>query len=74
MLDIFMTGNDQMGIVAYTEEQRADYYDDVLEFSESTYDQNLRILGYIDLEKPSSINLYASTFEQKDVIKDIIAK
>ena len=51
----------------------AGYYDDVLEFSDSTYDDNLRKLGYVDLDFPSSINLYASSFENKDVIEDAIA-
>ena len=58
---------------SYTQEQMAGYYDDVLEFSDSTYDDNLRKLGYVDLDFPSSINLYASSFENKDVIEDAIA-
>jgi putative ABC transport system permease protein len=53
--------------------QCAAYYDDILEFSDTTYDDNLTTLGCIDLEKPASINLYASTFENKDVIEDAIA-
>jgi len=56
----------------YTVEQCAEYYDKVLEFSNSSYDENLVKLGYIDLESPSTINLYASSFENKDVIEDII--
>lgn len=58
---------------SYTQEQMAGYYDDVLEFSDSAYDDNLRKLGYVDLDFPSSINLYASSFENKDVIEDAIA-
>ena len=58
---------------SYTQEQMAGYYDDVLEFSDSTYDDNLRSLGYVDLDSPASINLYASSFENKDVIEDAIA-
>ncbi len=58
---------------SYTQEQMAGYYDDVLEFSDSTYDDSLRKLGYVDLDFPSSINLYASSFENKDVIEDAIA-
>lgn len=48
------------------------YYDNVMEFSENTYDQNLTDFGYIDLEEPSTINIYASTFANKDVIEDTI--
>ena len=58
---------------AYTEEQCAEYYDEVLEFSESTYEDNLLKLGYLDLASPASVNLYASTFESKDIIEDAIA-
>ena len=58
---------------AYTEEQCARYYDEVLEFSESTYEDNLMKLGYLDLASPASVNLYASTFESKDIIEDAIA-
>ena len=58
---------------AYTQEQCAQYYDEVLEFSDSTYDDNLLKLGYLDLESPASVNLYASTFESKDIIEEAIA-
>lgn len=57
----------------YTTEQCAVYYDEIMEFSDSTYEDNLTLLGCIDLESPASINLYASTFADKDVIEDAIA-
>ncbi|MDY5807984.1 MAG: FtsX-like permease family protein, partial [Lachnospira sp.] len=57
----------------YPQIQKAQYYDEVLEFSESTYDKNMSELGCVDIDKPSSINLYAATFESKDVIEDAIA-
>ena len=41
-------------------------------YSESTLKQNLKKLGYVDLESPSTINIYASTFEDKDTIADAI--
>ncbi len=40
--------------------------------SESTYEDNLKTLGYVDLAKPSTINLYATTFADKDEIADLI--
>ena len=58
----------------YPQSQKAQYYDEVLEFSESTYDKNMSELGCVDIDKPSSINLYAATFESKDVIEDAIAR
>ncbi len=56
----------------YTAEQCADYYEIVLTFSESTYEDNLRALSYVNLDEPSGINLYASTFADKEVIEDAI--
>ena len=49
------------------------YYDQIMEFSSSTYEDNLRSMGYIDLDEPSAVNLYASSFENKDVIEDAIS-
>ena len=63
-----------MSMDSYTEEQMAIYYDEVLEFSESTYEDNLLTLGCLELSKPSTVNLYASTFESKDVIEEVIAE
>ena len=57
----------------YTTEQCAAYYDEVLEFSETSYDENLITLGCVDLDDPATINIYASTFENKDIIEDAIA-
>ena len=62
-----------MEIENYTTGQCAVYYDEVLEFSGSSYDANLAMMGYVDLEKPASINFYASSFANKDVIEDAIA-
>ena len=40
--------------------------------SDSTYQDNLDLMGYIDLDSPSSISLYADTFKEKDKIADLI--
>ena len=58
----------------YTTEQCAKYYESVLEFSTSTYDNNLLKLGYVQLEKPASINIFASSFSDKDIIEEMITK
>ncbi len=57
----------------YTEEQLATYYDEVLEFSESTYEDNLIELGCLDLDSPSKISLYASSFDGKEIVEKAIA-
>ena len=55
-----------------TAEQFAYYYDEIVEFSNSTYEDNLRKMGYLDIDDPSTVNLYANSFENKDVIEDVI--
>ena len=40
--------------------------------SEATLKENLKKLGHVDLDHPSAINLYASTFENKTLISDAI--
>ncbi len=52
--------------------QCADYYDQVLEFSQTTLEENLVTLGQVDLESPMTINLYASSFEKKEDIEAAI--
>ena len=50
----------------------AKYYDRLTEFSETNYEDNLIAVGYLDLNAPSAINIFASSFENKDVIASII--
>ena len=41
-------------------------------YSETNYKDTLKKLGYVDLSNPSTINLYASSFEDKDHIAEAI--
>ncbi len=63
----------QMALPTYTTEQCAVYYGEILEFSETTYEQNLRTLSDVDLDDPATINLFASSFENKDILEEVIA-
>jgi len=69
-----LAGALDMAMTQFTDEMCAMYYDEILEFSDSTYEDNLIKLGCVDLDSPSSINLYASSFANKDIIKDAIAE
>jgi len=60
-------------LTQYTDNEYAVFYDEILEFSDSTYENNLIKLGCVDLDSPASINLYASTFANKEVVEDVIA-
>ncbi|MCQ2432132.1 MAG: ABC transporter ATP-binding protein/permease [Clostridia bacterium] len=59
----------------YTNEDYLRFFDEYMPatVSDTTYDRVLRRLGYVDLDDPSSILLYASTFEDKDTIADLIS-
>ena len=61
-----LAGALDMAIPTYTDEQAALYYDEIMHFSDSTYEDNLKAMGYVDLEYPATINIYASSFENKD--------
>ena len=69
-----LAGALDMELAAYTDDQCAVYYDEIMEFSDSSLEENLLALGYVDLEEPSSINIFASSFANKDVIEDVIAQ
>ncbi len=62
-----------MAMESFTTEQFITYHDEVLEFSDSTYEDNLIELGCVELDDPATINIYASSFENKDVIEEAIA-
>ena len=61
-------------IESMTASECVSYYDELMEFSDTTYEDNLLKMGYVDLEDPFTINIYASTFENKDLITDKISE
>ena len=42
--------------------------------SDSSYEDNLDTLSYVDLDSPDTISIYASTFADKDAVADLIAE
>ena len=68
-------GNPSMAAPSpFTPEQFVYLYDNYMPptRSSSTYEDNLDLLGYVRLDSPSSISIYATTFAQKDQIADLI--
>ena len=63
----------ELAMDGYTPDQWAEYYDNIMEFSDATYEENLTTLGAIDLDSPSAINLYSASFDSKDVVEAAIA-
>ncbi len=60
----------------FSEERLAAIYDNNLpaKYSESTYEDNLTILGVTNTDTPAGINLFAASFENKDKISDMISE
>ena len=60
----------------FTDAQYVEFFDLYMPatHSESTYEDNLKTIGYIDIDSPSAINIYASTFENKDEIAALITE
>ena len=63
-----------MALSTYTDELAAIYYEEAITFAPTSYEFNLMTLGYVELDDPASISLYASTFSDKDIIEEAIAK
>ncbi len=63
-------------VPTYSEEKLAKYYDLYMPatVSDSTYEQNLSALGVVSKDTPSTINIYAATFEAKDKIAEAIER
>ncbi len=60
----------------YDDIKLADLYDNYMPatISEATLEENYKKLGIIDKNKPTTINIYANTFENKDMISSEIEK
>ena len=59
-------------LLTYDDEKCAWCYEQAIDFSDSSYEDNLATLGCLYEAEPSAISLYAVSFEAKDVVeKDI---
>lgn len=69
---------ERLALALTHEELDAEHYEWVYEevlppsLSDGNYESNLKLLGYIDLESPAKINLYAASFNDKDEIARVI--
>ena len=69
-----LAGALDMALPGYSDELAAIYYEEAITFAPTSYEQNLTSLGYVELDDPATISLYASTFSDKDIIEEAIAK
>ena len=57
----------------FTDDDYVGLYEQLF-ISDSTLEKNLTLLGNVDLDSPSAINLYCDTFEDKDTVAALITK
>ena len=69
-----LTDEQRMYMSTLSEAELAELMKNYAENSTATYDSNLSTLGVVDLNKPSTINIYPKDFESKDMIKTRISE
>ncbi len=69
-----LAGALDLALPTYSDELAAVYYEEAITFAPTSYEFNLMALGYVELDDPATISLYASTFSDKDIIEEAIAK
>ena len=63
-----------MAAAQFTDDQYVAFYQQFMPptVSDSNYEKNMEDLGYARVESPSTVSLYAVTFEDKDTIAELI--
>lgn len=71
--DFSQLSNEQkMYMASLSQEELADLMQTYTTNAKATYESNLTTLGVVDLNKPSTINIYAKDFDSKEMISNII--
>ena len=71
--DFSQLSNDQkMYMASLSQEELSELMQTYSENAKATYDTNLTQLGVVDLNKPSTINIYPKDFDSKEMISNII--
>ncbi len=69
-----LTDEQRMYMSTLSEAELTELMKNYAENSTATYDSNLSTLGVVDLNKPSTINIYPKDFESKDMITTRISE
>ena len=67
-----LTEEEKIQLAKMTPEEQAQYVQQYNDNSASTYEENLAKMGVINKSKPAAIELYTSSFQQKQELKDFI--
>jgi len=62
----------QKYLAGLSQEEMANVISNYIKMYSTTYEDNLNTLGSVDLDKPSTINIYPKDFESKEKITDLI--
>jgi putative ABC transport system permease protein len=74
MTDEELAGELELMMPVLSDAQAAMLYETALEFSDTTLEDNLKAIGSVDKDVPSSVSIYTSTFAGKDKIKEMLNK
>ena len=69
-----LTEEEKIQLIKMTPEQQSQYIQQYNDNSSGTYDGNLEKMGVIDKSKPASVELYTTSFKQKQELKEFINK
>ena len=67
-----LTDEQKLALSQMSEEEQLAYMTTYTENRQATYESNLKKLGVVDLNSPTSISIYPKDFEAKDLIKTAI--
>lgn len=67
-----LTEEEKIQLAKMTPEEQAQYIQQYNDNSASTYEENLAKMGVINKSKPAAIELYTSSFQQKQDLKEFI--
>lgn len=67
-----LTFEQQKYVMGLSDSEKLEFYEKYKKYSEATFESNLESLGYVDLDNPSLINIYAKDFDSKEKVTDLI--
>ena len=67
-----LTREEQAYLASLSQSELAEVLTNYQENASATYESNLEKLGIVDLNKPSTINIYAKDFDSKEALANII--
>ena len=69
-----LSDEERMYMMSLSQEELASLMSAYSENANATYESTLEKIGYVDIEEPSTINIYPKNFESKDKIEEFVEK